>query len=139
MDSHQYLYQCPYTFCNRGEAYPSQVLTNYCYISWEGQYWDLLLNRNNWHTGWIPERNLAGPKSFRSCEDLADWRYGLPDTLYQCPFYECNQGQIHNGDKAISFCAIDRSSVRPWALQINLANYHEGWTQRYDTGGKPEC
>ncbi|SEG95233.1 hypothetical protein SAMN05444920_1093 [Nonomuraea solani] len=144
VSSPQPLYQCPATYCNQGQAYPGNDLANVCYTASGGHFWDLVFNRANGHTGFIPEPNLGAgsPRSSQPCSTVPHGGRVLRDQpMYQCPATHCNQGQAYVGNDIAFMCSVRAGGVT-WAWAFNHGNGHEGFMNSYydHTGGPlPTC
>ncbi|MFJ8313454.1 MULTISPECIES: hypothetical protein [unclassified Streptomyces] len=125
VDSAQTLYQCPSGVCNQGQAYPGNDLADVC--TWNG--WELVYNRANTHSGFIPRSSLGNgaPHSDQDCNSVG--RGGgvtANESIYQCPDGVCNQGQAYPGNDVASICYIN-NGTGTWVWVLNHANGHEGF------------
>lgn len=50
----------------------------------------------------------------------------VPRTLYQCPAFNCNQGQAYPGNDLAEVCTL-RANGEHWGLVFNRANLHTGF------------
>jgi hypothetical protein len=120
----QALYQCPFTTCNQGRAYPGQDLATICYIVTDRR-WDWIFNHVNWHTGYVPSSALT-VRSSQPCSTVGiGTGVFTPQALYQCPFTTCNQGRAYPGQDIATVCFI--ITDRRWDLVHNHVNWHVGF------------
>jgi hypothetical protein len=54
------LYQCPYSYCNQGQALSGHLVSRICYRVANGLYWWLSFNANNGHEGFRPAATTGG-------------------------------------------------------------------------------
>jgi hypothetical protein len=136
----QALYQCPATFCNKGEARPGQALGEICTLDSGGIKWALVYNRANGHTGFINTLRLIHEDPKVDCgRDGLVGPISIDVTLYQCPAFFCNKGEAKRGHMLRGECYVETGDGWYWIWVYNRNNHHEGFYVDTSDSGLERC
>jgi hypothetical protein len=134
------LYQCPGFNCNQGQAYPGNDLAEVCTLYANGLTWGLVFNRANLHTGFIPIGQLIYADPPQSCTNVGHGRImNFEPTLYQCPAFNCNRGEVRFGHDVAMICVFAWPNNERWTWALNHANNHEGFIFHDQDPSVPIC